>query len=328
MRIGTGSFADWSPDSRRIVFQTGDHYGEPAKIFVQNRDGTGVVPLTDTRNYNPSWQPLPNAAADFDGDGKSDISVFRPSDRTWYLNRSTEGFTSAQFGIPSDKITADYDGDGKTDIAVYRDGTWWRINSSDLTIGVDQYGTASDIPVPADYYDGDGRADLAVFRPSNGTWYFKRSSQGFLVAQFGTAEDDLQVGDLDGDGKADLAVRRPSDNTWYLLRSTAGFAPSLTWGEAGDAAAPADFDGDGKTDIAVFQALDRGLVRRCVECGVRHTKLGFQAMSPLLPITTATARRTLLCTGLRTEPGICSDKRAEYLRPSSARVPINPHTAL
>lgn len=186
---------------------------------------------------------------DFDGDGKSDISTFRPSNGVWYLNRSTQGFSAIHFGNSTDKLVpADYDGDGKTDIAVFRDGTWYLLRSTAGFAAV-QFGLPNDIPVPADY-DGDGKADIAVFRPSTGVWYLLRSTLGFTGVTFGQMGDKPVAADYDGDGKADVAVYR--NGTWYIQRTQLGFT-GITFGESTDKPVPADYDGDGKVDIAVFR---------------------------------------------------------------------------
>ena len=186
---------------------------------------------------------------DFDGDGKSDVSVFRPSSGAWYLQQSTNGLTGVSFGLGTDKIVpADYDGDGKTDVAVYRSGTWYLQRSQLGFTGV-AFGDANDIPVPADY-DGDGKADVAVFRPSTGVWYLLKSQLGFTGVTFGQNGDRPVAADYDGDGKADVAVNR--NGTWYIQRSQLGFL-GVAFGDGADKPVPADYDGDGKTDIAVFR---------------------------------------------------------------------------
>lgn len=194
--------------------------------------------------------------ADFDGDGKTDVSVFRGG-TTWYINRSSAGFKADSFGLAGDvAVPGDYDGDGKTDEAVRRGGTTWYIRGSTAGDSALDFGSQGDIPVAADY-DGDGKTDLAVYRPSSGTWFIRRSLTGAVTGtKWGTDGDIPVVGDFDGDGKSDLTVFRPAAPNftclWHTLTSQGAYKVG-GWGISTDKLVPADYDGDGKVDYAVFR---------------------------------------------------------------------------
>ena len=237
--------------------------------------------------------PIRAKHADFDGDGKTDVSVFRSANGSWYISRSSDNNLAASaFGLGTDSLVPeDFDGDGKIDIAVFRNGTWYIQRSRDGFTGI-QFGQAGDVPQAGDY-DGDGKADAAVFR--NGTWYMQQSRDGFRAvqfglgtdkpiasdfdgdgkidvsvfrdgfwyiqqsrdgftgAQFGAGDDKPVLGDYDGDSKSDLAVWRPSNGVWYYVRSGDRTFNGVSYGASTDIPAPGDYDGDGKSDFAVFR---------------------------------------------------------------------------
>jgi hypothetical protein len=150
---------------------SGDFDGDHRTDFVIARpDKVGVTPKYNwyllQSNFNfgfalrVDWGLMTDliAPGDYDGNGKTDIAVYRPTDGTWYILPSL-----AQNGITAQ---------------AGRFGFRW--------------GQAGDVPQPADY-DGDMRTDYAIFRPGTGDWFISNSDNGtytgFDVVNWGTATD-------------------------------------------------------------------------------------------------------------------------------------------
>lgn len=194
------------------------------------------------------------------------VSVFRPSNGTWYnlqsINSSAPEYI--QFGKSGDTpIPADYDGNGNTNLAVTRNENGlkvWHVRGAFSL----QWGLATDKAVTGDF-DRDGIADLAVIRTTAQglAWHIRQSRNGGLrTFNFGVAGDKPVLGDFDGDGATDVALTRntPEGKAWYFLLSgfdSAGqtysqFTATL-FGTAEDIPAVEDFDGDGKTEVGFFR---------------------------------------------------------------------------
>jgi hypothetical protein len=136
---------------------------------------------------------------DFDGDGKDDFAIFRPTLGIWAVLLSSK-------------------------------------QQSELLIK--QWGLPGDYPMPGDY-TGDGKADLVVWRPTDGNWFICSSSIDFdcsqpTIAQFGLPGDSPIEGDFDGDRILDQAVWRPSNGNFYFRSSISGLVFERQWGLPGD----------------------------------------------------------------------------------------------
>jgi beta-lactamase superfamily II metal-dependent hydrolase len=165
---GKTDLAVWRPSTGMwYVLKSSEQYSKTTYMAVEWGHG----------QYNDI--PVPG---DYDGDGTTDIAVWRPSSGIWYVRQSAMGSVQIEWGASGDTpVPADYDGDGRTDAAVWRPSTgMWYARRSALGSLQQQCGAAGDTPVPADY-DGDGEVDIAVWRPSANTWYVLGSESFFTT---------------------------------------------------------------------------------------------------------------------------------------------------
>jgi hypothetical protein len=234
-----------------IGHSIGLHHEETNPAIMQPFYNPGItVPLADDINGASSIygnpRPARRAPYDFDGDGATDISVWRPSTGVWWVLKSSTNFTgysAYQWGSSTDiPLPGDYDGDGRADVTVYRPatGVWWVLKSSTNFTGYSAYewGSSTDVPIAGDY-DGDGTTDTSVWDPSTGVWWVLKSSTnftGYSAYQWGSSTDIPLAGDYDGDGTTDISVWRSSTGVWWVLKSSTNFTgyAAYQWGTSTD----------------------------------------------------------------------------------------------
>lgn len=217
-----------------------------------------------------------DAAADFNGDGRTDYVVVRnvgggaAGQVRWFIANSPGSATQGyDWGLATDFfVTEDFDGDLKDDITVWRPGSatvaaFYILNSLTNTARVEAFGQTGDDPTVVGDYNNDGKADLAVYRGgaspgAQSVWYYRTTANGPVAyIPWGSNGDFPAPGDYDGDGSNDFVIQRSNGAGQGAFWRNLTTAPDdiVIFGTPTDLIVPGDYDADGKTDIAVVRGI-------------------------------------------------------------------------
>ena len=137
----------------RIGDMDGDVNCEVASFVLATSTVTVRNPVTSvTRTFHFGLFNDRFVPADFDGDGKGDLTIFRRSTGDWWWIRSSDNVVNVlHWGVDGDiPVPADYDGDNKTDQAIYRriapNGVYY-VNGSQSGFQAFVWGVPGDLPV-------------------------------------------------------------------------------------------------------------------------------------------------------------------------------------
>jgi hypothetical protein len=184
----------------------------------------------------------PIFTGDLNGDGKTDIFMWRGASNTWSVNLSTGREFERQvwtgtLGSDGPISTGDLNGDGKTDVFMWHKAeNSWSVNLSNGH-GFDHQSWpgmgGSDGPPSAGDLNGDGKTDVFVWNAATSTWSVNLSTGRGFKGETWTGPPALEgakhTGDLNGDGNTDVFIWRPADGAWSVnLSNGAGFATD-TW---------------------------------------------------------------------------------------------------
>jgi Endonuclease/Exonuclease/phosphatase family len=254
LRVGTGSqafpegivFDSWifTPLGEVSPVEYNDSHGTMTHMGVMKAYTTSDIPTPTPGPPSPTPTAAPPTptpfsvieSGDYNGDGTSDIAIFRPQSGLWAIR----GLSRLYYGLSSAiTISGDYSGNGTTDIAVYipQSGLWAARDISRV-----YYGTLTDIPIPGDY-NGDGTVDVGIFRSSSGLWAVRSQTRVY----YGASTDSPVPGDWNGDGTADVGIFRQSSGLWAIRGIS-----RVYYGSSGDRVIPGDYNGDGAFDFAIY----------------------------------------------------------------------------
>jgi hypothetical protein len=235
-----------------------------AYIGFSNGDGTFSF---QSLFWSPRYTVV--ETGDINGDGKTDVLLFKPGSLDIGLSDGKGGFTYTHYLVFQSEITAklvDLNGDGKADLLMY-DGDYFiaGVSNGDGTFafttiypfyGSPFYGTPSRVPgfdsMAVGDLNGDGKPDVFLYNAQTGaaltgvnaggifTWHAVQLNQGFTTLRI--ANNRLI---LYSSFAGDAYIATP-DSSWnYSLQP-------LPWGPGYHTVVTEDVDGDGFDDVILY----------------------------------------------------------------------------
>lgn len=193
-----GLEADYDGDGRDDLTVVRDNGTNYVWYILRSSDNTFLSPVFGVSGATGDF---PVAGADYNGDGRADLTVLRldsSSNITYLVGDAVTGslILAQPWGNYNTDfiVVGDYLGDSKADFAVWRgfgsgtNGVWYIKENGgpglvNVQFGIPGTSSVRDIPMCGDY-NGDGKSDIAVYRRSNKTFYWSSDLSGSSASAF------------------------------------------------------------------------------------------------------------------------------------------------
>jgi hypothetical protein len=273
-KVGLGAY--YATDGRLFITQIfancsscTTQWNTTATLPNDPSDSGSSCPATTT-NSTPRRNGLQIATkVDFNGDGRSDVFWYGPSDvndTIWYFNSTMASASPASTSVSGSylPVHGDFNGDGYSDVLWYGSGSlgdsmWYgTATKGSFRKGICvSVGGAGYVPIPGDF-NGDGYSDVFWYGPgskADSIWYFTGTDGKYTPVTTSVGGIYRPVhGDFNGDLKSDIFWYGPgskADSIWYGTTTKGSFSHYTKISVSGTdyVPLPGDFNGDLKSDI-------------------------------------------------------------------------------